>query len=284
MRVMVIGGTGMAGHMIIDYLRSVEKYEVLEATRTPTDRDGCIYMEIGDSTHIRQVLQEYKPGVVVNATGILNQRAADNLTEAIRVNSVFPHQLALWGEEFAFRLVHLSTDCVFSGMRGRYAERDLPDGKSIYSLTKQVGEVTATPHVTIRTSIIGPELKEDGIGLFHWLMKQSGDISGYQKVYWSGVTTLELARAIEWILESTLSGLVHLTQEKISKHDLITLIKETFNVNHVHIHPTQSPCLDRSLINTRSDFSFSPLPYSQMIAHLKDWMDHSLRRYPYETK
>jgi dTDP-4-dehydrorhamnose reductase len=192
---------------------------------------------------------------------------------AFQVNSLLPHQLAKLIERQKGKLIHISTDCVFSGKKGDYTENDIPDGTSVYAQSKRLGEIISDNHLTIRTSIIGPELKEDGIGLFLWFMKQVGEIKGYKKVLWNGVTTLELAKATEAMIMSNVTGLYHLgSEEKISKYSLLKLIQQTFEKTDVEIIPDDAFRLDRTIKNTRTDFLY-PIPsYEQMLVDLRDWM------------
>jgi dTDP-4-dehydrorhamnose reductase len=138
-----------------------------------------------------------------------------------------------------------------------------------------LGEIINDNHLTIRTSIIGPELKEDGIGLFLWFMKQSGDIKGFKKVLWNGVTTLELAKATEEMMKHNVTGLYHLGSEtKISKYTLLKLIQEIYEKEDVNILPDDAIVLDRTIKSTRTDFHY-PIPtYQEMLLNLKDWMQN----------
>lgn len=271
----------MAGHMIVDYLTS-RGFDVAYTVRSENEDPRCSRLDVTDYQTVEQWLRSTKPDFVINATGLLNDRAAKNIREAVYVNSLFPHLLSGWGNQLGFRLIHISTDCVFSGRSGHYTEHSALDGLTVYAKTKALGEVVQPPHLTIRTSIIGPELKADGIGLFHWFMRQQGDMKGYRNVYWNGVTTLELAKAIEWTFTQRLSGLVHLAvQPKISKYDLLVLFREIFERNDLIIHPVNTVPSDKSLINTRQEFSYNPLPYEVMLPQLKAWMNQSGRNYPY---
>ena len=127
------------------------------------------------------------------------------------------------------KLIHISTDCVFSGRQGMYADNDFRDADDIYGRSKALGEIFSDKDLTIRTSIIGPELKRYGEGLFHWFMSQRERVNGYTKVFWSGVTTLELAKAIEYSLDNDVTGLFQLSNGvRISKYDLLVLFNEIF--------------------------------------------------------
>ncbi|MCU9594837.1 SDR family oxidoreductase [Caldibacillus thermolactis] len=280
MKLLVIGGQGMAGHMIVQYFQKQPSFEVKYTTRSPNDG---IFFDAMKMETIDTIIKKIQPDYVINAIGLLNDRAENNQLEAIQVNSLFPHFLKRRLDETGGKLIHISTDCVFLGQmskemtnlnrEGRYTEKDTPDGQTIYARTKFLGEVHTPPHITIRTSIIGPELK-DGIGLFHWFMKQKGDINGYTNVYWNGVTSLQLAKAIHNVIEEGITGLYHLTApEVISKYHLLKLIQHVFQKQDVVIHPFEDIKLDRTLRNTRDEKIFVP-PYDQMIQELYEWMKH----------
>jgi dTDP-4-dehydrorhamnose reductase len=164
-----------------------------------------------------------------------------------------------------------------------YVESDEMDGISVYAKTKSLGEINQAPHVTIRTSIIGPEIKSSGIGLFHWFMQQRGDIRGYRQVFWNGVTTLELAKATQWCIRQSITGLVDLAApEKLSKYELLHMLQAIYTKNDVNIIPDELIHSDKSLTSTRSDFLCKVPSYSQMLTELRDWMvKHSKNMYVY---
>lgn len=297
MRLLIIGGGGMAGHVLRQYMELRTNWDIWTTVRgaltevlfneiPKTSAHRLMHklsLDVRDTPALERILIEIQPDVVINATGLLNDNAEDKLMESILVNSLLPHQLAQIGDRLHFRLIHISTDCVFSGKRGSYTESDIADGLTIYAKTKSLGEVADSPHLTIRTSIIGPELKTDGIGLFHWFMRQTGEIQGYSQVFWNGVTTLELAKAIEWCVLQTVTGLVHLAApEKISKFELLKLLQTIFAKKDVTIRATDTLHSDKSLISTRSNFLYPVPPYPLMLQQLKEWMDfHSNGKYSY---
>jgi dTDP-4-dehydrorhamnose reductase len=272
MKILILGGKGMAGHIITAYFQKKSEYQVFYTSRNPKDK-GSIYVDVTDLTKLEEIIEVIKPDITINCIGILNEYATNNNKMAFQVNSLLPHQLVKLTERCQGKLIHISTDCVFSGSKGDYTENDIPDGTSIYAQSKQLGEIVSDKHLTIRTSIIGPELKEDGIGLFLWFMKQNGVIKGYEKVWWNGVTTLELAKAIEVMIKHDITGLYHLgSEEKVSKFKLLTLIQEIFEKTDVEIIPDSHIVLDRTIKSTRTDFQYRIPSYKQMLLELKDWM------------
>ncbi|MFE4811461.1 dTDP-4-dehydrorhamnose reductase family protein [Peribacillus simplex] len=272
MKVLVLGGQGMAGHVIKEYFTQGPNYQVTYTSRDPNDKNG-LYLDVTDLTSLEEIIDKVKPEITINCIGILNEHASDNTKLAFQVNSVFPHQLVKLTERNNGKLIHISTDCVFSGIKGDYTEDDVPDSSTIYGQSKHLGEIISEKHLTIRTSIIGPELKENGIGLFLWFMKQKGEIKGYEKVLWNGVTTLELAKALDTMIQKNITGLYHLgTDEKISKAALLKLISEIFEKNDVEIIPDSNKVLDRTIKNSRSDFKYQVPTYEKMLVELREWM------------
>jgi dTDP-4-dehydrorhamnose reductase len=273
MKLLILGGNGMAGHIMASYFSQKQKYEVFYTSRDTNDHNS-IYLDVTNVKRVEEIIELIKPDIVINCIGILNEHASNNPLLALQVNSLLPHQLVKLTERHHGKLIHISTDCVFSGMKGDYTENDLPDGTSEYAQSKRWGEIISDKHLTIRTSIIGPELKDNGIGLFLWFMKQNGEIKGYEKVLWNGVTTLELAKATEVMINHNVTGLYHLGSEtKISKYELLKLIQEVFRKVDVNIIPDQDIILDRTIKSTRTDFHYQIPSYKKMLEELRDWMN-----------
>ncbi|MFA9556937.1 dTDP-4-dehydrorhamnose reductase family protein [Evansella sp. AB-rgal1] len=274
MRILILGGKGMAGHFITNYLQRKKEYEIFYTCRDINDKNG-FFLDVTNRQELEELVKFLKPTIIINCTGILNHHAANNPTLAFHVNSLLPQQLKEIMEQHRGKLIQISTDCVFLGDKGDYVETDITDGVSVYSKSKQQGEIINDKHVTIRTSIIGPELKEDGIGLFQWFMKQNGKVKGYKKALWNGVTTLELAKAMDEIIKEDPSGLYHLcSPKKISKYDLLMLMKDVFEKEDIEIIPDESVVINRTLRNTRTDFQYHVPSYEDMLVELKDWLDY----------
>jgi len=272
MKILILGGQGMAGHIIASYFLKKPQYDVFYTSRDRNDPNS-IYLDVTHSKSLEELIDTLKPDITINCVGILNEYASNNPTLAFQVNSLLPHQLVKLMERYQGKLIQISTDCVFSGEKGDYTENDFPDGTSIYAQSKQIGEIISDKHLTIRTSIIGPELKENGIGLFLWFMKQKGKIKGYEKVLWNGVTTLELAKAIEEMIKNNVTGLYHLGSEtKISKFMLLKLFQEVYEKKDVEIIPDAAIVLDRTIRSTRTDFHYQVPSYQEMLLELRDWM------------
>jgi len=261
----------MAGHIITRYLESLNKYEIINASLEKL-RDDTIIINVEDKELVKEIIIKNKPDIVINCIGLLIRASADRPAMAIYLNSYFPHYLAELGKQMNFKTIHLSTDCVFSGEKGGYNENDVKDAKDIYGQSKALGEIVNEKDLTLRTSIIGPEIIEGGTGLFHWIMNQSGKIGGYGEVFWTGLTTLELAKAIDSAIDQDLTSLYHLVpNEKISKFDLLQLIKEIWN-RPIDISKNNEPKSDKSLLNNRKDFNYEVPNYHQMLVELFEWM------------
>lgn len=270
-KILIIGSKGMAGHMIKKYLISRNKYDVYSTFRLKKDEilnDKEFDFDAFDTKKLKAILEKVEPDFVINCIGILNQFAEENPDIAIYVNGYFPHLLDRLSKEYDYKLIHITTDCVFSGKKGNYIENDFRDADSYYGRSKAIGEVNNNRTLTFRTSIIGPDINENGIGLFNWFMKQSGEINGYSNVFWSGVTTLELAKAIEASFEQNISGIYHLTNnEKISKYELLKLFAEHTG-KEIKINKYEDYYSDKSLIDTRKEFNYTVPSYEEMIKEM----------------
>ena len=260
-RVLVLGGSGMLGHKVLQVLG--ERFDVYASVRDTDDWAG--HPLLGDRERvlegvnaarpetIAEVLQRVRPRVVVNCVGIVKQRvAAKNPVQSIRVNALFPHLLARQCEEIGCRLVHISTDCVFSGRHGGYSETDIPDPVDLYGRSKLLGEVVLPGCLTLRTSMIGRELAGQA-GLLEWFVAQRGGrVRGYERAIFSGLTTLALAGVIEEVISrhAALEGLFHVASRPISKYDLLARINDVLGLGIV-IEPASEPACDRSLDGAR---------------------------------
>ncbi|UHA74495.1 SDR family oxidoreductase [Paenibacillus sp. 481] len=273
MKLLVIGGNGMAGHMLVQYFKEQPEFSLFYTSRDAEDEYGLL-LDVTDIEQVDRLVMAVRPHVIINAVGILNQAAESKPIEAYQVNGLLPHRLRQIADRIGARVIHISTDCVFSGSHGSYIEADEVDGTSMYAVTKALGELRdGTAHVTIRTSIIGPEIRKQGIGLLNWFLQQQGVVQGYRHVWWNGVTTLELAKAIHYYVNRPVGGLLHLAHPKpINKHDLLMLMQQAFRKEDVTIEPSNEPVLDRTLVNTRSDADYPVPPYRTMLAELAERM------------
>lgn len=281
MKVLILGGTGMAGHIISMYFKEAG-HDVTVFTRSKYEHCRNIIGDIKDFSRLKGIIEAGDYEGIINAIGILNQEAEDKKSEAILLNSYLSHFLTDVTKEMKSRVVHMSTDCVFSGKTGGYTEKSFRDGDGFYDRSKALGELEDDKNLTFRTSIIGPDLDENGIGLFNWFMKQEGPVSGYKKVLWTGVSTLTLAKAMEQAFIEKLSGLYNLVNNcSISKYDLLSLFNEYMKQGNQEIISSEEVSLDKSLVNQRGDFSFKIPSYDDMIKEMKEWIYSHREIYPH---
>lgn len=272
-KVVVIGCKGMAGHVVKTCLESTGLYDVWGIARGIVSGQKLINLDVSNTKELESILDNGSFDVVINCIGLLNKTAEDNPELAVWFNSYFPQLLASYGKKHNFKLVHISTDCVFSGKEGGYKEDSFKNGIGFYAQSKALGEVINTKDLTFRTSIIGPELNENGIGLFHWFMSQNDEVFGYSEAYWSGVTTIELAKGIHEAIKQDLTGLYHFVNStKISKFDLINEFNANFRDGGINIISKSDYKVDKSLINTRDDFNYTINSYKIMIKEMKNWI------------
>jgi dTDP-4-dehydrorhamnose reductase len=279
-RVIVLGANGMAGHVIATCLKE-DGCEVISVARSKSFINPTVLMDVTDFASLAKFLNKSKADVIVNCVGLLNKTAEDNPDQAILINSFLPHFLESQTKNTKTKIIHISTDCVFSGEEGGYTENALKNGSGFYAQTKALGELDNSKDLTFRTSIIGPEININGIGLFHWFASQNGTIKGYTEVYWTGITTIELANAIKAAISENLSGVYHLVNDSIiSKFRLISIFNHVFDKN-LNIEPFEGYISDKSLINSRTDFAFRVKSYEEMITELKSWIQINRDIYPH---
>jgi dTDP-4-dehydrorhamnose reductase len=283
MNILVLGGTGMLGHKMFQQLRMryPETYctirgSINDAPVRDVDlfHSGHVLEQCGfaDFTVVERLLLEYKSRVVVNCVGIVKQRTdSKKPVPSIYINSLLPHLLLETCERMGAKLIHVSTDCVFSGKKGNYREDDLPDAEDLYGRTKFLGEVTSGSALTLRTSIIGRELLHSE-SLLEWFLSQNHKrVSGYKRALFSGVTTNHLAKVVGDLISNhpNLSGLYNVASQTISKFDLLCLLREAYDLD-IEILPKDEFSCDRSLRGEKFDAAtgYTCAPWPEMVAQL----------------
>jgi len=286
MRILILGGDGMLGHQLFKHLKS--KHDV----RVTLRQDLSLYkkfmlfstentyfgIDVRSPIKLAGVLTDFHPDVVVNAIGIVKQlQEASESIPSIEINALFPHRLALLCKDINSRMIHLSTDCVFSGQKGNYKESDTSDPDDLYGRTKFLGEVTEKHCLTLRTSMIGLELSRKK-ALLEWFLAQKETVQGYKNALFTGFTTIELSRAIENMIlnYSDAFGIYHVSSDMISKFDLLSLVKDGLKLP-IEIIPNETFVCDRSLDSSkfRQEFKYIPPSWAEMIDELcKDIGDH----------
>ncbi|HHU95635.1 MAG: sugar nucleotide-binding protein [Erysipelotrichaceae bacterium] len=278
--ILVLGSIGMAGHLITLYFKE-NGYNVTAYSMQPFPYCNNIIGNALETEKFKNVLLEGNYDVVINCIGILNQVADENRSLAVYLNSYLPHLVADTLKDKKTKLIHMSTDCVFAGNSGPYYENSLRDGLTFYDRSKALGEVEDSKNLTFRNSIVGPDMNENGIGLFNWFMKQRGEINGFTGAMWTGVTTLTLAKAMEQAIKENLCGLYNLVNNtSISKYDLLCLFNKYFRNNELTINKSESLKLDKSLRRKRNDFSFVVPTYEEMIREMSNWVNNHKDLYP----
>lgn len=268
-RVLVLGSTGLIGHQVYNYLKDSGKYELHNiAYKEKLQKDTILVDARNENSLIDQIVS-IAPKYIINCIGILIGGSNKNPENAIFLNAYMPHRLARLADEIDAKLIHISTDCVFSGDKKHpYIETDEKDGRGIYAKSKGLGEVVVDRHLTLRTSVVGPELKADGEELFHWFMNQQNSISGFSKAIWSGVTTIELARAVEWAISNDITGLYHVTNNtSISKYKLLKLFQK-YTRKDITINLVEGVDVDKSFVDTRLLMNYRIPSYNEMISDM----------------
>lgn len=257
MKILVLGGNGMLGHAMVRDL--APRHRVTATVRGPLEEhaaSGLFHadntvasVEAADWPRLAALLREQAPEAVVNCMGVIKQRPESRAAiPSIEINSLLPHRLNELCRDIGARLVHLSTDCVFSGRRGGYRESDLPDALDLYGRSKLLGEVADPPGVTLRTSIIGLELRRR-TALVEWFLAQRGAVRGFRRAIFSGFTTREMVRVVERVLVdgAVTAGVWHVAAAPISKHDLLLELARRIPRTDVEIVPDDDFVCDRSL-------------------------------------
>jgi dTDP-4-dehydrorhamnose reductase len=276
MKVLILGASGMLGHRLCRRLSN--RFEVVGTIRDADVRRLAAYVpevrivpntDAGDLDLLGSVIADEKPDVVVNAVGLVKQSAeSSDAIAALRANAVLPIELARQSSRLGFRLITVSTDCVFSGRKGLYTEDDRPDATDLYGMSKLLGEPVGDRVLVLRTSIIGPEIGTRH-GLLEWVLSNSGSsVPAYRRAIFSGFPTVILADVIGDLIQhhAELSGTYHVSGDPITKYDLLRLFERKYAAN-IELTPVDEPAIDRSLNSDRfrRATGFRPRPWEEMI-------------------
>jgi dTDP-4-dehydrorhamnose reductase len=282
-KILILGATGMLGHTLIMKYSQNSKFNLYATVRSKKGiPNGWLsilqekLLDGIDALHIEtleKAVQTVKPDIIINCIGLIKQlEEAKNPLLTISINALFPHQLAELCARYHARLIHISTDCVFDGQKGNYTETDISDAEDLYGRTKFLGEVDYPHAITIRTSIIGHEVKTK-VGLVEWFLSQKSNVKGFTKAIYTGFPTTEMARIIaDYVIPNpTLSGVYHISSESINKYELLKIIKEEYDKD-IEIEPFDEFVIDRSLNSEkfRSATGYMPPSWSEMITEMYD--------------
>ncbi len=282
MKFLVLGCNGMAGHMISIYLKE-QGYNVEGFAKKESPFIKTIVGDARNTDLLAKTIRRGNYEVVVNCIGVLNKFAEKNHEAAVFLNAYLPQFLAQLTEDLKAQIIHISTDCVFSGKRGDYIETDFPDGELFYDRSKALGEIINKKDVTFRMSIVGPDKNKDGIGLVNWFMQQKGTVKGFKNAMWTGQTTLQLAKTIENAAIQQACGLYNMVPDcKISKYDMLLLFNKYLREKQIEIVPDDSFIIDKSLKRTNYEkFNYEIPHYEQQIIELGEWMQRHKELYPH---
>jgi dTDP-4-dehydrorhamnose reductase len=283
MKILVLGATGMLGFQLFKTclrrklnVSAIARRRQLLTKNIGENIEDRLYDidDVKNVDRIEDIIKLVKPDYLINCVGIVKQSSlAEDYYESIAINSLLPHQLERLGKNYNFRLIHISTDCVFSGIRGDYKENDLSDAYDLYGRTKYLGEVGYGNGLTIRTSIIGHEITKPTHGLIEWFLSQNSKVKGFTKAIFSGLTTLELSKVIlDVIIPKQLnSGTFQVPGAPISKYDLLKLTAEIYNQN-IMIEPSDELVIDRSLSGIKffNATGYQAPSWPQMLSQMKE--------------
>jgi dTDP-4-dehydrorhamnose reductase len=259
--VLVLGASGMLGNAVLRFFAQSPGFSPLGSVRSanalsllPEALHGRVIcgVDVDNADSLRDAFVRARPEVVINCIGLVKQLAdGDDPLVAIPINSLLPHRLARLCGDTGARLIHVSTDCVFNGSKGMYREDDFADANDLYGRSKLLGEVRDSEGVTLRTSIIGPELNS-AHGLVSWFLSQKGRVKGFTRAIFSGLPTVELARVVRdfVIPRADLRGLYHVSAAPISKYRLLCLVASAYRFP-VDVVADDALIIDRSLDSTR---------------------------------
>lgn len=285
MKFFICGCNGMAGHTISLYLQE-QGHEVygfdLQKSKLIKSFAGNAF----DTETIDRVIKEGKYDTVINCIGVLNQFAENNHAQAAFLNSYFPHFLAKTTEGSDTQVIHMTTDCVFSGKKGNYTEHDLRDGETFYDRSKALGELDDEKNLSLRSSIVGADINPKGIGLLNWFMNNTtGEnpvVNGYTKAMWTGQCTYQLAKTMEAAAKERAHGLVNAVPDTvISKYELLKMFNKFLRGDRVQINPVEGVNADKSLKRTNWDFNYKIPDYEQMVAEMTEWIYKHKELYPH---
>ena len=283
-RILVLGASGMLGNTVLRWFTQDPRFEVYGSLRSMSSEKllqqaapgaqliSGVDVESLDS--LTRLFAQVRPDVVINCIGVVKQLAeAEDPLTAIPINALLPHRLARLGQVAGARLIHVSTDCVFSGSRGGYRESDSPDAEDLYGRSKLLGEVDYENGVTLRTSIFGHELGS-AHGLVGWFLSQEGNVRGFTKAIFSGLPTVELARIIqEFVLPNPdLRGVYHVSAEPIDKYSLLQLVASIYGRSN-EISPDETVVIDRSLDSTRfrAATGYEPPDWPELVRRMHEF-------------
>ncbi len=283
-KILIIGASGMIGNSLLAFLLKKNNHSIFATIRSSdtfkAPEGSSKYhlfknIDVENKKDLERVFHKVNPDIVINCVGIVKQsKEMKNTYKVIYLNSLLPHYLQNLCTSHSARFINISTDCVFSGLKGNYLEKDLPDATDLYGRSKYLGEVSCGNTITLRTSLIGHEYKNT-YGLLEWFLSENKFVEGYKKAIFSGLTVIEFAKIVnEYVLPNNkLTGLYHVSADPICKYDLLLLIKNIYGKNIDIVPENKKMVIDRSInsFSFRKATGFMPKTWSLMIKEMFDF-------------
>lgn len=281
MKILIVGGDGMLGHQLLHTLQQQhdvrvtlrQDLAVYSKDKLFTQENSYVGVDVRRFEELLNAIADFQPQAIVNAVGIVKQRkSAKDILPSLEINALFPHRLSLFCKTAGIRLIHISTDCIFSGRKGNYTEADTSDAEDVYGKTKYLGELSEPHCVTLRSSIIGLELYHKS-GLIEWFLAQKGNIKGFTKAIYSGLTTQEMSRVIDRVLvkHPEISGVWHVSSDQaVNKYELLNVFSELLGRKDIRIERDEDFICDRSLLSEpfKEITGYKPPSWQVMLSEL----------------
>ena len=286
-KILIIGASGLIGNAIFNQISRKLNYSVYGTIKRKNKKKFFgqysdkifVNVKIENENQIIKIIEKIKPSIVINCAAIV-KKYIDLYTakKIFEINSKFPKHLEYLTLKYKFKLIQISSDCVFDGLKGNYSENDMPIPVDVYGLSKYLGETYSTNCITLRTSVIGPELNKSQ-GLFEWFMKQKGTIHGYKNFIFSGLTSFELANVIVNNILKLIktNGVIHISSKSIDKYTLLKKMQKIFNKNDVNIKLSKSVKINRSLVSKFQKQNNIKIPsWNKMLLEMKDKINENI--------
>ena len=285
-KILIIGASGLIGNAIFNLLLKNPNFDVYGTIKRKKKKiffrnnSNKIFsnIKIENEKNIIEIIKKIKPSIIINCAAIVKKYI--NLYSAkkiLMINSKFPKHLEYLSSKYKFKLIQISSDCVFDGSAGNYSENDIPNPNDLYGLSKYLGEVYSAQCITLRTSVIGPELNKSQ-GLFEWFMKQKGTINGFKNFIFTGLTSHELAKiVVNKVLKINKNGIIHIASKAIDKYSLLKKIQKVFKKDNVKIKLHRSVKINRSLVSKfQKKNNIKVASWDKMILDMKKQIDENI--------
>lgn len=280
MKILILGCNGMVGHIVTLWFKE-HGYDIYGYDETSSEICPTTVDSFHNEKQIISIMENLVPDAIINCTAIINEDADADKAEAAFINSYLPHFLEKITSNTNTIFIHRSTDCIFSGSKGNYSLTDIPDASSFYARTKAIGEVINDKDITIRTSLIGPEMCANGSGLFNWYYQQNESVKGFKNAIWTGLTTIEFAKEIESLLLQKEHGLFQLVPDTaINKCDLLKLFSSALS-DKKNIIEVDNKRVDKSLKQECQNANIAIPDYGTMITEMVNWIKDHKQLYPH---